>query len=90
MTPRVLERELDAARLKATDRFKEGLADAWNVARMYAAVRSKKGLPPLGKVLGEVKSGEKSERQSVGQVKAALTVLSEQYGIKIRKGRSRG
>ncbi len=83
MTPRVLEREFEAARLRAIDRFKEGLTDGWNFARMYAAVRSKKGLPPLSKVLDEV-GGKKP--QGAGDMKANVEYLSQLTGIPMRRG----
>lgn len=86
MTPRVLEREFEAARLRAIDRFKEGLTDAWNYARMYAAVRSKKGLPPLSKVLEEV-GGKKP--QSAADMKANVEYLSRLTGISMRRGGKR-
>jgi hypothetical protein len=83
MTPKVLGREFEAARLKATDRFQEGLTDAWNFARMYAAVRSKKGLPPLSKVLEEV-GGKKP--QSAADMKANVEYLSRITGVPMRRG----
>jgi hypothetical protein len=85
MTPRVLGRELEAARLRATDRFKEGLADAWNVARMYAAVKSKKGLQPLSKVLDEVKDGS-TGKQTAADMKANVEYLSKLSGVPLRRG----
>jgi hypothetical protein len=83
MTPKVLGREFEAARLKAVDRFQEGLTDAWNFARMYAAVRSKKGLPPLSKVLEEV-GGKKP--QSAADMKANVEYLSRITGVPMRRG----
>lgn len=90
MTPRVLGRELEAARLRSVDRFREGLTDAWNVARMYAAVRSKKGLPPLAKLLDEVKeTTPKAERQTVAQLRTTLGILSEMGSVgRPRKGKA--
>lgn len=82
MTPKVLEREFEAARLKATDRFKEGLTDAWNFARMYAAVKSKKGLPSLSKVLDEIKD---SRKQTAGDIKSTVEYLSQMSGIPMRR-----
>ena len=50
---------------------------------MYAAVRSKKGLPPLSKVLDEV-GGKKP--QSAGDMKANVEYLSRLTGISMRRG----
>ncbi len=46
---------------------------------MYAAVRSKKGLPPLSKVLP----------QSAGDMKANVEYLSRLTGISMRRGGKR-
>jgi len=79
--------------MKATDRFKEGLTDAWNFARMYAAVKSKKGLPALSKVLDEVDNAQKAKTrtQSAAELKATVEYLSQMSGIPMRrKGEKRG
>lgn len=65
------------------DRFNEGLTDAWNVARMYAAVRSKKGLPQLSEVLKDV--GGK-QPQSAADMKANVEYLSRITGVPLRRG----
>ena len=83
MTPRVLAMEFEAARERAIDRFKEGLTDAWNNARTYALVRSKKGLPALSKLLEEV-GGKKA--QTAGDMKATVEYLSRLTGISMRRG----
>jgi hypothetical protein len=87
MTPRVLERELEAARLRAIDDYKRDLTQAYNYARCYAMVRSKKGLPPLSKLLDEVKDGSKgdSRAQSPGEMLTAVQMMAAQYGIPLRR-----
>ena len=50
---------------------------------MYAAVRSKKGLPPLSKVLEEV-GGKKP--QSAADMKANVQYLSKLSGVPLKRG----
>jgi len=87
MTPKQLGRRFEAARLKSVDDYRRDVTQAWNFARCYAMVKSKKGLPPLKKLLEEVKDKDaiKGDRQDAKQIKSALSVLSQQYGIPLRK-----
>lgn len=79
MTPRVLAREFEAARLKSIDEYRKGVTVAWNMARFNALTKSKKGLKPLKDYLHEVDDTKaaKSERQSATQLRTALGMLSE-------------
>lgn len=86
MTPRVFARELEAARLRAIDDYRRDLTQAWNDARCYALVRSKKGLPPLQKLLSDVKESRGEDRQTPMQMRAVLNM----YGLKGRKAKGRG
>lgn len=87
MTPRVLERELEAARLRATDDYRRDLTQAYNFARCYAMVRSKKGMPPLSKLLDEIKDGSSKDGrpQSPGEMLTAVQMMAAQYGIPLRR-----
>jgi hypothetical protein len=87
MTPRVLERELEVARMRATDDYKRDLTQAYNFARCYAMVRSKKGLPPLSTLLAEIKDKRDGQKQNVEQMRSVLNVLSGMYGIPLRKAK---
>lgn len=89
MTPRVLERELEAARLRATDDYKRDLTQAYNVARCYAMVRSKKGLPPLSELLSEVNENRTARTaQSAEQLLGMVQIMSGMYGIPMRRAES--
>jgi hypothetical protein len=84
MTPRVFERELEAARLRATDAYQRDLTLAWNYARCYALVRSKKGLPPLRTLLDEV---NQSRGQSAEEMRANVELLSQMTGFPMRRAK---
>jgi hypothetical protein len=87
MTPRILERELEAARLRATDDYKRDLTQAYNVARCYAMVRSKKGLPPLSELLDQVKDKAETLPQSPEQLLGMVQIMSGMYGIPMRRAK---
>lgn len=90
MTPRILAREFEAARLRAVDRFRQSVTDGWNVARMYAAVRSKKGLSALSKYLDEVKAEQGDSPQGASDMKLTVEMLSQMSGIPMRRAKARG
>lgn len=87
MTPRVLAREFEAAELRSVDTYRENVTLAYNVARCYAMVRSKKGMPPLSQLLDEVKTKRDDGPQSAGSMRHAVEMLSQMSGIPMhRKG----
>jgi hypothetical protein len=83
MTPRVLGREIEAAGLRTKDDYRRELTQAYNFARCYSMVRSKKGMPPLKKLLDEIKdtTGQQSEKGML----TALQILSAQLGVPLRE-----
>jgi hypothetical protein len=85
MTPRVLEREFEAARLRANDAYRKDLAQAWNVARFNAATKSKKGLQPLSKYLDEVKERSTGRPQTPEEMKFNVELMSAMYKIPLRR-----
>lgn len=85
MTPKVLERELEAARLRSIDDYRRDVTLAWNISRVFFTSKGKKQLVKLSDLLDEVKTSRSSDRQTAGQMKAVLGVLSEMYRIPIRK-----
>lgn len=87
MTPRVLGRELEAARMRAVDRFREHTTQAWQTVRFNAAYRSKKGLQPLSSYLDEMEKGARGlpPPQSPIEAAAALEIIAAQWGLKMRK-----
>jgi hypothetical protein len=88
MTPRVLEREIEAAQKRATDDYKRDLTHAYNFARCYAMVRSKKGLPPLKQLLDDVKDrASRGVQQSATELLGAVQVMSGMYGIPLRRAK---
>lgn len=72
--------------MRAIDDYRRDLTQAWNVARCYAMVRSKKGLPPLQRLLSEVKESRGDDRQTSEQMRAVLSM----YGMRGRKAKRRG
>lgn len=91
MTPKQLGRRFEAERLRRIDEYKRDYTLAYNHARCYAMVRSKKGLPPLQKLLSEVQESKtESGRQTPQQMKAMLAIVSQQNGIPLRKAAPRG
>lgn len=89
MTPRILERELEAARLRKVDAYKEGLTLAYNFARCYAMVRSKNGIPPLSQLLSEVADNAvERKEQSAEQLLGMVQIMSGMYGIPMRRAKA--
>lgn len=89
MTPRVLAREFEAARLRSVDDYRRDLTQAYNVARCYAMVRSKQGLPPLSKLIDEVKTKEDAGApQSAADMRSMVEMLSATYRIPLRRAKA--
>jgi hypothetical protein len=60
---------------------------AWHTVRIYWLSKAKKAMPSLESQLPT--SGGPRPPQSVGQLRATLGILSEQYGIPVRKAKPR-
>lgn len=60
---------------------------AWNVERIKNQTRAQKKMPSLASLLRELdrSMGAEPHRQSVGQMKTMLHLLSAKYGIPLRK-----
>lgn len=76
---RELYREFAAARMRAKDEHVKSMALARNIVAIYAMSRAKKRVPSLQELVGDL--GGPDKKQTVGQIRSALHVLSGQYGI---------
>lgn len=72
---------MEAARLRRQDDVIRDLALAWHTA----AFQRQKKLPSLQRLVRQVAARTPGPPQSPAQLKSALSVLSEQYGIPLRK-----
>ena len=72
--------ELEAARTRQHRAYQRDVSLAWHVE----ALHRQKTLRPLAELLAP-----QGNRQSAAQQKAVLTVLSEQYGLPMRKGKAK-
>lgn len=89
MTPKVLSREFEAARLRSADGYRRDATLAWNIARVYFDARSNRRLMSLSKLLSEIRDSSMSERQSATQLKAVIGEMAHMYGgmtVRKRKG----
>jgi len=77
-----LYREFAAARERRKDEMDRDITVAWHTVRIYFEAKSKKRLPSLTSQLTR-QTGD--GKQSRGQLKSMLGVLSEQYGIPLRR-----
>jgi hypothetical protein len=80
---RELYREFVARLRVLTDDQDRDTAHAYMVASFNAATKSKKGLKPLAHYLSKPTT---DRGQPLAQRKAVLAVLSQQYGIPLRRG----
>lgn len=86
MTPRVLGREIEVARLRSIDDYRRDVTQAHSFARCYALVRSKNGLPPVSELLSDVKDGPAHNcDQSPTELLGAVQIMSGMYGIPMRR-----
>lgn len=91
LTIRELYREFAAARLRAKDDYRRDVTLAVNIVAVYVKTKNDKRVPSVRSMLGPDAGDTKpTPQQRVKQVHAALIVLSEQYGIPLRKAGSRG
>lgn len=81
-------REFAAARERARDDYRRDVTLAWNIVRVYIKTKNDKRMPSVQQLLGS--EGRTKDRQNVAQLKSALTILSGQYGIPLRKAAPRG
>ena len=89
MTFRELFREFEAARRRQEYDNARDVTVAWHTVRLWVVTKSKKQLPSLKSQL-ELNGRRANGRQSAGQIRNVLSVLSEQYGIPLRKAKPRG
>lgn len=84
MTPREFQWEADAAQKRMNDESDLRVALAWEIERMRIlsgnAAAKKQPMPDLKSVLHR----KQSKRQSPSEMRKALQMLSEQYGIPIK------
>jgi hypothetical protein len=78
-----LFREFAAARRRRTYEAGRDVTVAWHAVRLWLEVNNKKRLPSLESQLPKV-DGSAPRPQSSSQLRSALVVLSEQYGIPLR------
>lgn len=67
---------------RVRNEFNRDVSIAWHMA----ALQRQKKLPALKTLL---RQGERGEQQTASQHRAALAVLSEQYGLPLRKASQR-
>jgi hypothetical protein len=84
-TIRELFREFAAARLRRLDEENSRITLAWHGVRIYAQAMHDKRVPKLTRLL--IREGPERP-QSAKQLVSALHVLSQQYGIPLRKARA--
>lgn len=58
------------------------IAQAWHIVHLYVKTKNDKRLPALSSVLPQ---RQPPRPQTVGEKKHVLRILSEQYGLKMRK-----
>lgn len=84
MTPREFQWEADAAEKCLHDALDQRVALAWEIERMRVlsanAAAKKQPMPDLKSVLHR----KKAKRQSASEMRKALYMMSEQYGIPIK------
>jgi hypothetical protein len=84
MTFRELYREFAAARKRTVAEASRDVTVAWHTVRLWVEVQSKKKLPSLASQLPKADTKAANRPQ---QLKAALAIVSEQYGIPLRTRR---
>jgi hypothetical protein len=73
--------------LRRNDEFDRDVVQAWRVVAIYAQSMKNGRLPDIRKFLSSHTAGAQGEeRQSVGQMRGALAILSAQYGIPVKWG----
>jgi len=83
MTLRELFREFAVANARRRDDANRDVRLAWHIVAIWAMTRSKKRLPPLASLLTRDDGGP-SAKEKTNRMRAALEVLSQQYGIPLR------
>lgn len=82
MTVRELFREFAAARLRAEDDDRRNVTLAWQIVRIYIKTKANKRLPSIDELLLHT---QRPVKQSAKQMEGMLSVLSQKYGIPLRK-----
>lgn len=78
-----------AARLRRIDEENGRIIQAWQVVRIYAASMHKKRVPNLSKLL--ISERQISRRsQTPAEMRSAMRIIAQQYGLKVRKQTPRG
>jgi hypothetical protein len=78
-----LFREFAAARRRRAYDAARDVTVAWHAVRLWVEVNNRKKLPSLASQLPQ--TGATARRQTVGQLRSSLVILSEQYGIPLRR-----
>ena len=89
MSFRELYREFAAARERRYDEMDRDVTIAWHVNRIKFESQAKKRLPSLKSQLMPRTPGGASVRQTAGQLRTTLMMMSGQYGIPLRQGGKR-
>lgn len=85
MTLRELYREFAAARKRELRQARRDVTVAWHTVRLWVEVKGRKRLPSLKSQLP--KDGPTRGGQTGRQLRSMLGILSEQYGIPLRRRR---
>lgn len=81
LTPRELAREFEAARRRQRDKIERDIVLAWQITRIHVLTKNQKRVPDLKALLPKDPG---TQRQTVAQQRAALSLLSEAFGGQLR------
>lgn len=78
----MLFREIEAANLRRRDRIEDFTVQAYQTVKIWAITKSKKGRMPRFETL---LPREREKAQSTAEMRAAVELISGQYGNRVRK-----